>query len=351
MAVGAFQERELVDRRARGFQGAGRAAVERHAEHGRTAATARGPHIHGLARHIEHAAGRAHHGARFAAHLAAGQVAAGDGMQGQAGAGRDLFIGAIDARGRRDALEVLRHRLGTPAAQRGKAAERIAAAHIHRQRRIEHQFGADQAARIIARRIIVVRAQMIGGAVGQAAGGIDIEQAHFRAAAAVAVADHHHGVARDQHLVVPAAGRIAARRKRVDRRHRPQCLPVHVDGEQLAAPEHYQMLAMHLDDAAFVDAGRLGIGDRFICRDGNRAGHLARFRRRRFGHRRRHGRRHGRRFCHGLNLGAPQPLDFFLLREQLVQVGRQRLFAGKRGQGLARRRVGGGSGGMRGERQ
>ncbi len=98
----------------------------------------------------------------------------------------------------------------------GNDAYGIAAAGIEVQRRVEHELGADQAARVVARRVVVVRAQVIRGLVGERAAVGDLEHADLGAAARVAVADDHDGVARDQQsrrTRRPAARRPGRRRR------------------------------------------------------------------------------------------------------------------------------------------
>ena len=86
----------------------------------------------------------------------------------------------------------------------------------------------------------------------------------FGAAAHVTIADHRHRIGRDEHLVVPGGIRIDVRAECVNRRERFQSTITNRDGEQAAAAQNHQMIAMKFDDAAFVHAGMLGICDRLV---------------------------------------------------------------------------------------
>ena len=113
-----------------------------------------------------------------------------------------------------------------------------------------------------------------GAQVPEPASVVDREQAHLRAAPLVAVADHDHPVALHQHFVVPLR-RLGAVRVGIHRRDRPELARAHRDGEEPPAPEHHQVVAVQLDDAALVDAGVLRVGDRFVAvRHGRRHGRL-----------------------------------------------------------------------------
>ena len=61
-----------------------------------------------------------------------------------------------------------------------------------------------------------------------------------------------------------------------------QLLVANLDGEQPPAPQDDQVVAVQLDDAAFVDAGVLHVGDR-IGRCGGFCGRRRRFRERLWG--------------------------------------------------------------------
>ena len=214
----ALQERHLVDRAAAGLQRARCAAIEGNAEHRRgirlrcRVRPLRGPHVDRVFRHVEHMPARAQHRRRFATHRRGGQVADADRMQGDALVEVEVGIGAIDARRRQDALEVLRRRIVAPMAQRRQERTAVESPRTDLQRRVEDQSIADQPAGVIARRVVVVAAQLIGGAVAQAAAGVEIEQPDLGAAARIAVADHDHGAVAHQHLVVPGPAGVGVRR-------------------------------------------------------------------------------------------------------------------------------------------
>lgn len=100
---------------------------------------------------------------------------------------------------------------------------------------------------------------MISRAVLELPVTVHAEQTDLGAATVVAVADHDNVVPRDEQLVVPGTGRIDARAERVVGRHRLETNVSDVHGEQAAAPKNYQVIAVHLHDAAFVDAGVLDV--------------------------------------------------------------------------------------------
>src|SRR5262245_10074921 len=113
--------------------------------------------------------------------------------------------------GRDNALELARRRAFMPLANSGKILKRIRRAGIKIKRSVEDELGTDQPAGVVARRIIVVGAQMIGRAVAKLALGVDLEQADLGAAALIAVTNYRDVVLGDQHLVVPGAARINVR--------------------------------------------------------------------------------------------------------------------------------------------
>ena len=123
----------------------------------------------------------------------------------------DLTFRTIDARRGNDALEFLRRRALMPLAHGRKRDGWIVGVRIHVERRVEDQLAADQAARVVARRVVIVRTQVIGRSIRKISGAIDVEETDFRAAAFVAVANHDDGVIRNQHLVVPGGARIDVR--------------------------------------------------------------------------------------------------------------------------------------------
>ena len=283
-AVVAFVERELVDRRARGLQRARRRAVERDAEHRRgrcvrlrAAPPGRGPDEDRARRDVEHASRRAEHRGALARHLRLGEVADRHAVQRDALERVERLVGAVDPRGRGDAFELGGERARTPPAHRRERRVRVAAPRVETVRRIEDELRADQPARVVARRVVVVRAQVIGRLVGELARARDLEQADLGAAARVAVADHDDGVAGDEHLVVPRAARIDVSAERVGGGHRPQVAVADPHREEPPAPQDHEVVAVHLDDPAFVDAGVLDVGDRLVL--GGRLGRLGRGRR------------------------------------------------------------------------
>ncbi len=132
---------------------------------------------------------------------------------------------------------------------------------VQRDGGVQDELAANEAAGIVARGVVVAGTHMVCGAVAELARVIDAEQAELRPAARIAVADHGHRVAGHHHLVVPGAGRVDIRRVGVDGRHRQQLVAVHIDREQAPPAQDDQVLAMHLDNAALIHAGRLVVGD------------------------------------------------------------------------------------------
>ena len=173
----------------------------------------------------------------------------------------ELLVAAVDARRRRDAPEVAR----APLAHRGQLVVRIAAPGVEIKRGVEQELAADQAARVIARRIVVVRAQVVGRAGAQVAPRAMSNRSISVPPALVAVPHHDDRIAVDEHLVVPGvcAGSSSGAAP-IDHRHRPSCWPIgQIDREQPPAPQHHQAIAMRLYDSALVDAGVLHIGHGF----------------------------------------------------------------------------------------
>jgi hypothetical protein len=93
----------------------------------------------------------------------------------------------------------------------------------------------------------------------EAPGAVEVEEADLGTAALVRVADHDDRVAADQHLVVPGAARIDPRAVRIGRRRRREPVVAQAHGEEPAAAQDHEMIAVHFHDAAFVDAGRLHV--------------------------------------------------------------------------------------------
>ena len=270
-----LQERQRVDRHAGGLQRGRRRPAERDAKHrragpgfGRVVAPAgptrrrSGPDIHRLLRHVEHPPRRAEHRGRLAGHPRARQVAGDHAVQRERLAGRELVVGAKDAGGRQDALECRRRRRALPAPHAGQHLPGRRAPGPQQHRCVEDEPVADQAARVVARGVIVVAAQVIGRAVDDPAVGAQLEEADLGAAARVAVADHDHRRAGDQQLVVPGTRRVAAGCVGVDGGHGLERAGADAHREQPAAAQDHQVVAGALDDAALIDAGGLHVGDR-----------------------------------------------------------------------------------------
>ena len=173
----------------------------------------------------------------------------------------EVLVGPIDARRRRDTLEVGGGRACAPPPHRRERGVRIAGPQIEVERGVEHELRADQPARVVARGEVVVRAQVIGALVREPARAGDLEQSDLGPAARIAVADDGDRVPRDEHLVVPRAGGVDIRAKCFGRRHGLECAAGDVDGEEASPPQDDEVLAVQLDDSALVHARVLDIGD------------------------------------------------------------------------------------------
>src|SRR5215470_8062795 len=102
---------------------------------------------------------------------------------------------------------------------------------------------------------------MIGRAISKLARRIDLEQADFCATSCVAIADYDDCVFRNQHLVVPGGCRVDIRAKSINAGDWSQSAIIDCNGEEAAATQNNQVIAMQLDDGAFINAGMLHIGD------------------------------------------------------------------------------------------
>src|SRR6266851_3933108 len=102
---------------------------------------------------------------------------------------------------------------------------------------------------------------MVSRAVTEISVVVDIEQSDFGAAPLITVTNHRNGIFRHQHLVVPGIARIDVRSKGVNSGNWFQRVTANGHCEQAASAKHDQMIAMQLDDAAFIYAGVLNVGD------------------------------------------------------------------------------------------
>src|SRR5215472_9738766 len=89
------------------------------------------------------------------------QIAYGDCMQSRSVPGVQSVLRQINMSGRNNPLELGVGCTLVPFANCGERAERILLTGIEVERRVKDQLGANQAAGIVARRIIVVGAQVI----------------------------------------------------------------------------------------------------------------------------------------------------------------------------------------------
>src|SRR5579871_4018292 len=168
----------------------------------------RNPDVHGARRDIEHSASRADDGCRLAIKISAGQIADGYGVQSGAVKRFQGKYRTVHLCGGNDAVKLVLTGALMPPANGGKTLKGIASAWVQIQRRIKDQLAPDQPAGIVSRRIIVIGAKLVGGAVREPSFVVDAKQAHFGSAPLVAVSDHNDGIARDQHLVVPSRAGI-----------------------------------------------------------------------------------------------------------------------------------------------
>ena len=102
---------------------------------------------------------------------------------------------------------------------------------------------------------------MIGRAVLEIAGAVDIKQANLGAASPIGVADHDHRVGGDQHLVVPRAVRIDVAGERVGDSHWSELVSTDADREEPPAAQDDKIVAVQFDDAALVYTRMLNVGD------------------------------------------------------------------------------------------
>src|SRR6267378_7027390 len=182
MLVFALEERKLIDRTSRYTDRAGAGTIEWHPVERRTLfrllAIPRPisrPHVNRLRRDIEHSTGRSQYRGRIAFEIILRQVAYRDRVQRQAVVRVDLTLRAVHACGRNYPLKFAGRGALVPLPHGGKLRRWVVAVWRQVKWRVEDQFAADQAARIVARRIIVVRAQMISRSIAEIAGPIDVE--------------------------------------------------------------------------------------------------------------------------------------------------------------------------------
>src|SRR5437016_6120059 len=118
------------------------------------------------------------------------------------------MVRPINIGGRRYAVKLIWGRAFVPLAHCGKALPGVSVTRIDIKRRIKDQLAADEAAGIVARRIIIVGAKVIGRTIGELACGIYLEDADLSAAPFVTVANHRDRVIGNQHLVIPGIARV-----------------------------------------------------------------------------------------------------------------------------------------------
>src|SRR5262245_59628027 len=110
-------------------------------------------------------------------------------MQGRSVDRVQRMLRRVNMGGRNNPLELRVGCAFVPLANRGERGERILLTRIDVEPGVEDKLGADQAAGIVARRIVVVGTQVIGGTIAELACGIDVEQTDLCAPALVAVTD------------------------------------------------------------------------------------------------------------------------------------------------------------------
>src|SRR5215510_1209531 len=105
---------------------------------------------------------------------------------------------------------------------------------------------------------------MVGRTISKLAGRINLEQSYLRTASCVAIADYDDRVFGDQHFVVPGGAGVYIRSEGINAGDWDQGAIIDRNREQATATQNNQMIAMQLDDRAFVNTGMLHVGDR-LC--------------------------------------------------------------------------------------
>src|SRR5436309_7039208 len=113
------------------------------------------------------------------------------------------MVRPVNISGRSNAVKLIGGCTLVPLAHCGKTLQGVSVTRIDIKRRIKDKLAADEAAGIVARRIIIIGTEMIGGTVGELACGIYLEEADLSAAAFIAIANHRDRVLGNQHLVIP----------------------------------------------------------------------------------------------------------------------------------------------------
>src|SRR5882724_5986619 len=102
---------------------------------------------------------------------------------------------------------------------------------------------------------------MVSGSVGEISCGVDIEYSYFGTTAFIAIANYRDGVIGHQHLVIPGVAWINVRSEGINSGNWLQAIATDGYGKQATSAKHNQMIAVQLDDSAFVHAGVLHVGD------------------------------------------------------------------------------------------
>src|SRR5258708_19631146 len=119
------------------------------------------------------------------------QIADGDRVQRQTIGGIEGLGRFVDLAGGNDPVKLTRCCALVPLADRGKTRVRILRTRIKIERRVKGKLAADQTAGVIARGIIIVRAQGIRGALAELPRPINADQTDLRAPALLALTDYH----------------------------------------------------------------------------------------------------------------------------------------------------------------
>src|SRR2546429_4704254 len=106
---------------------------------------------------------------------------------------------AINATSGNDTAKLLCGSSLVPASHGRKRIKRIFSIDIEINGSVEDKLCSDQPACVVARRIVVARAQVISRAVTQLARVVDVEETDFRARPLVAVTDDGNRIAGDEH--------------------------------------------------------------------------------------------------------------------------------------------------------
>src|ERR1700674_1174846 len=111
----------------------------------------------------------------MAVEVATSQIAYGYGMQGRAVHRIELMLRPVNIARRNDAPKLAVGCALVPFTNRGETLKRVFGTGIKVEWRVKDKLGSDQAAGVVARRIVIVGAEVIGRTIGQLASGLDMK--------------------------------------------------------------------------------------------------------------------------------------------------------------------------------